>query len=131
MKKLLPLAVLVCACQSHLIPRVQWTTLNGYKPNKPVLLEAEDGMFYLTPKANLAFVRKDGREINRRWQEITLAKNEFTAISVDREVFTFRLSDLEKIVAYGKLAGEITGVVPDTGPRPGPGGPASGMRPMY
>lgn len=133
MKRLALLLLLALAgCSEHLIPRVQWPTLNGYKPTKPVLLEAVDGMFYLTPKQRLSFVRKDGRRITRRWQEISLAKNTFTAISVDREVFTFPIGEIEKVIAHGKLAGELTGVVPDAARGPaGPGpGAMGGMRPM-
>jgi hypothetical protein len=131
---LIVLASLASACAAHEIVRKEWPGLGNYKPNKSVLLEAKDGMVYVTPKTELTFVRKDGREITRFWQEIKLAKNTFTAISLDHEVFSFGLSDLDRIVAGGKLAGELTGVVTDRGPSTGgpggPGGMGGGMRPM-
>lgn len=123
---------LLGACGGHLIPRTQWPLLGKFKPEKPVLLETKKGMFYLTSRSRLAFVRKDGKRIVRSWQEISLAHNKFTAISQKRETFTFPLSEISEVVAYGKLAGEITGVkVPQRGaPPPGRGG-LGGRRPMF
>lgn len=131
MRALLPVALALCACATHDIPRVQWPQLGKYKPTNPVLVDTVDGIFYVTPKVRLTFVIRDGREITRRWQEITVAKNSFTAISVDREVFNFGLSDVKQVVAHGKLVGELTGVIPETRATPGPPtGPMGGMRPM-
>jgi len=135
MKRLLLLAAtllsLNAGCSAHEIARTRWHELSGFKPGAAKLIEVEEGLVYVTPKVKLSFVTKD-REITRNWQEISLAKNAFTAISVTRDTFTFPLSDVRKIVAHTKVAGEITGVVPDSrGPAP-QGGAGGGMgRPQF
>lgn len=127
------LALAVSACSAHEIARTRWHELSGYKPGQGRLIEVDEGAFYLTPKQSLTFGLRDGREITRKWQEISLAKNAFTAISVQRETFTFPLTEITKIVGHGKLAGELTGVVVDRGggpPQQGAGGAGMG-RPMF
>jgi hypothetical protein len=130
MKQLLFVSLALAACRVQEIPRPEWPQLGKYRPRSPALVETPGGMYYITPKTEVTFVPKDGREITRRWQEISLAKNVFTAISVNREVFQFPLAALSKVLAHGKPAGEITGVVPDTTRGPPPGqGPVG--RPMF
>lgn len=119
------------ACNQHEIVRTRWFELSGYKPGVNRLIEVESGgQFYVTPRMRLSFVDRSGREITREWQEITLAKNTFTAISVKRETFTFPLSNIARIVAHGKLAGELTGVVTDRS-QPPPSGMGAMGRPMF
>lgn len=137
MSLLFLLALGAGACNQHEIVRTRWHELSGLRPGAAKLIEVQEGLVYVTPKMPLTFVAK-GREVKRNWQEITLAKNTFTAISATRETFTFALSDVEKIVAHGKVAGEITGVITDTrggapaGGMGGAGGGGAGMgRPMF
>ena len=126
------LALGAVACSTHELARTRWHELSGYKPGQGRLVEVQEGAFYLTPKQSLTFALRDGREITRKWQEISLAKGSFTVISLQRETFTFPLSDISRIVGHGKLAGELTGVVVDRGGGPPQQGGGAGMgRPMF
>lgn len=123
---LLFLALAAGACNQHEIVRTRWHELSGLRPGASKLIEVQEGLVYVTPKIPVTFVAK-GRAVTRNWQEITLAKNIFTAISATRETFTFALNDVEKIVAHAKVAGEITGIITDSAKGGPPGGGGGGM----
>jgi len=104
----LTLAPALLACNEHIIPRSAWPQLNGFSTDKPKLVKAEGGMMYITSLIPLALVKKYGR-IRSRFTSIRFVKGQLMGLTATGRRIQMPLKALIRIIAFGKLAGVITG----------------------
>jgi hypothetical protein len=93
------------------VPKNHWSDFHGFKSDKPVFVDTDEGVVHFTVQSPLTIVDAKGVKLMARFKSISVERDTFVGRTRDGREIRIALAQIARIEVDGKVLGEVGAIV--------------------
>ncbi|MBI3070861.1 MAG: hypothetical protein HYY84_01910 [Deltaproteobacteria bacterium] len=94
-------------CAGMVVPKNHWNDFHGFKSDKPVFVDTDEGVVHFTVQSPLTIVDAKGEKIVARFKSISIERDTFVGRTRDGREIRMSFAQIARLEVDGKALGEV------------------------